>query len=104
MSLLSSLFGRRTPPPPPPTDALVLVSLEAGAGPLTLTLAVGERTYTAQATRRGVGPEYALHGIEEVVPEPEPEFETVIAEEAPDPRDIAVVRLPLTDADGSVVG
>ena len=104
MSFLSSLFGRRTPPPPPPTDALVLVSLEAGAGPLTLTLAVGERTYTAQATRRGVGPEYALHGIEEVVPEPEPEFETVIAEEAPDPRDIAVVRLPLTDADGSVVG
>ncbi len=106
MSFLSSLFGRRTAPPAP-SDALVLVSLEAGAGPLTLTLAVGERTYTAQATRRGAGPEYALHGIEEVVPEPEPEpepeFEAAIAE-APDPRDIAVVRLPLTDADGSVLG
>ena len=90
MSFLSSLFGRRTPPPVP-TDALVLVSLDGGAGPLTLTLAVGERTYTAQATRRGAGSEYALQGIEEVLTEPElepePEFEAVVAE-APDPRDI----------------
>src|SRR5215207_9701825 len=113
MSFLSSLFGRRDPgpppPPPPPTDTLVLTGegLDGATGAVAVTLAVGERTFTAEASRKAPGDgfpaEYALHGIEEVVPEPEPVFEAVVAEE-PDPRDIAVVRLPLTDADGSVVG
>jgi EAL and modified HD-GYP domain-containing signal transduction protein len=113
MSFLSSLFGRRDPapppPPPPPRDTLVLTGegLDGATGAVAVTLAVGERTFTAEASRKAPGDgfpaEYALHGIEEVVPEPEPVFEAVVAEE-PDPRDIAVVRLPLTDADGSVVG
>ena len=110
MSFLNSLFGRRTPPPAPPADTLVLTGAGLGgaAGPVSLTVAVGERTFTATAARKGVGhgfpAEYALHGFEEVVPEPEPQFETVLAGAPPDPRDIAVVRLPLTDADGSVAG
>jgi hypothetical protein len=108
MSFLSSLFGR-TPPPPPPSDTLVLTGagLDDAAGAVTVTVAVGERSFTAKATRRGVGDgfpaEYALHDFEELAAEPEPEFEAVLAEAA-DPRDIAVVRLPLTDADGSVLG
>lgn len=91
MSLLSSLFGRRTAPPPaPPADTLVLTDagLDGAAGPVSLTVAVGERTFTAKATRKGLGDgfpaEYALHGFEELVPEPEPQFETVLADAPPD--------------------
>lgn len=80
MSFLSSLFGRRTAPPPaPPADTLVLTGagLDGAAGPVSLTVAVGERTFTAKATRKGLGDgfpaEYALHGFEQLVPEPEPQ-------------------------------
>ncbi len=84
--------------------------LDGAAGAVTVTVVVGERSFTAKTTRKSLGDgfpaEYALHDFEELAaePEPEPEFEAVLAAEAPDPRDIAVVRLPLTDADGSVLG
>jgi EAL and modified HD-GYP domain-containing signal transduction protein len=181
MSLLSRILGRRTPPPPPPppaappppppppppTDTLALTGagLDGAdlAGPVELTLLIGDRTFTAAATRRGPATtfpaEFALSGFHEVVPEPAdevvaPEPEVVLAPApevvaaptpevvaapapeavpalepvaAPEPevvpapevvaaaepdfvadvqdsREIAVVRRPLTDADGSVVG
>ena len=71
---------------------------------------VGERSFTAKTTRKSLGDgfpaEYALHGFEELVrePSPSPSSRPCSPTEAPDPRDIAVVRLPLTDADGSVLG
>ena len=75
---------------------------------------VGERTFVARA-------EYGLQHVREVVPEPvaapEPEPEPapspvmampggwhVFPEPAPDPSEIAVVRRPIADGDGAVVG
>ena len=103
------------------------------AAPVEVTVTIGERTYTATATRRDPGStfpaEYGLSAFAEVVPEPEPEPEPapadeVVAEPEPAPADevvasdevvaadevvadaaeIAVVRRPLADADGAVVG
>ena len=111
MSLLSRLFGRRPdtppvvvappPPPPPPPRGDSLFLTGAGldgadlSGPATVTVTLGERTFTATATRRGTGvpAEFGLADISEVVPEP-----------VADDRDIAVVRRPITDAAGAVVG
>ncbi len=83
MSFLAKLFGRSAPPPPPPpppppSDTLVLTGagLDGATGPVEVTFAVGDRTFTATATRRGAGTafpaEFALSEIREVVPEPEP--------------------------------
>jgi c-di-GMP phosphodiesterase len=123
------------------------------AASVEITLTIGDRTFTATATRRAPGTtfpaEYGLAEFHEVVPEPEPEPEIVAADEAvevvaepepevvaadeavevvaepepvPDivaadepapepafvadvqPTEIAVVRRPLTDSEGSVVG
>src|SRR3954447_8689221 len=122
MSVLSRLFGRRPetppaaggpPPPPPRADSLCLSGDGfAGAdltGPATVTVTLGDRTFTATATRRGVAhpAEFALTEIHEVVaeepaevvaeiaPEPEPE---VVADESPGVGEIAVVRRPITNA------
>ena len=149
MSLLKLIFGRRPGPPPPPPaprgDSLTLT----GAGladadmslPAVVTVTFGDRTFTATATRRGIGhpTEFALSEIHEVVaPEPEPiappppppsppapvadeepPAEIVVLEEPPAPivvseeppaeivadeRDIAVVRRPITEGEGAVVG
>jgi EAL and modified HD-GYP domain-containing signal transduction protein len=109
--------------------------LDGAEGPIGLALTIGDRTFTATATRREPGTtfpaEFALSGFDEVVPEPEPEpevvpaapepAEVVVADEpepevvpaapGPDfvadvrePGEVAVVRRPLTDAEGSVVG
>src|SRR5690349_14295079 len=89
MSLLGRLFGRPAPPPPPPpppppapprTDLLTLTGagLDGAdtAGPATVTIAFGEKAFTATATRRGPGLDFALSDIQEVIaPEPEPEPE-----------------------------
>jgi EAL and modified HD-GYP domain-containing signal transduction protein len=114
--------------------------------PAVVTVTFGDRTFTANATRKGIGypTEYTLTDIHEVAaPEPvappplvtapppppppppapvvseEPPaevvapapVETVSAEEPPvevdavtDDREIAVVRRPITDAEGEVVG
>ncbi len=137
-------------PAPPRGDTLFLTG-EGFDGadlsaPATVTVTLGERTFTATATRRGTGDpaEFALTEIHEVIPEPtpveppppapetsvpppvaetveepvaetlpevEPEPETAEAEVEPEPetaeaedRDIAVVRRPITDANGNVVG
>jgi EAL and modified HD-GYP domain-containing signal transduction protein len=115
MSLLRLIFGHRPAPPPPPPppaappaprgDTLVLAGLDlAGAGEVTIT--VGERTFAARA-------EYGLQHVREVVPEPAPATVPVrampggwhvVPEPAPDPNEIAVVRRPIADADGAVVG
>src|SRR3954471_7681531 len=86
MSLLRMIFGRRPVPtpvipaaaPPPRGDALFLT----GAGlqgadlsePATVTVTLGDRTFTATATRRGVAhpAEFALSELHEVIPEPTP--------------------------------
>src|SRR3954452_20859729 len=88
MSLLRSLFGRRqaappppsAPPPPPPPRGDVLLLTGTGfdgadlSAPATITVALGDRTFTATATRSGVGypAEFALTEIHEVIPEPTP--------------------------------
>ncbi len=116
MSLLRQLFGRRQvpapPPPPPPApppprgDTLVLAGLDlTGADEVTITVA--GRTYAAPA-------EYGLQQVRAVEPEPQPQPKLAMAmpggwhvpvpEQAPDPTDIAVVRRPIADADGGVVG
>ena len=147
MSLLKLLFGRRrepTPPPPPPRgDSLTLT----GAGladadtslPAVVTVTFGDRTFTATATRRGIGSptEFALTDIHEVIapapepvappppPPPPPPAPVVVAEPSLRPRscprpslevvdaprssrrtsdEIAVVRRPITDGEGAVVG
>jgi EAL and modified HD-GYP domain-containing signal transduction protein len=116
MSVLSRLFGRRPetppavvappppPPPPPPRADSLFLSGDGfdGAdltGPATVTVTLGDRTFTATATRRGAAlpAEYALADIREIVPEPEPEPEVAAGE-------IAVVRRPVADAAGAVVG
>src|SRR5215216_4823219 len=145
MSLLSRILGRRTPapppppppavaspappppPPPPPSDTLVLTGegLDGATGPVEVTLTIGDRTFTASATRRGSGTtfpaEFAVSGFDEIVAVPEeivavPDEIVAVPDEvvaAPEPafvadvqdsHEIAVVRRPLTDADGSVVG
>jgi c-di-GMP phosphodiesterase len=80
------------------------------AAAIEVTVTIGERTFTATATRREPGStfpaEYDLAAFAEVVPEPPPEVvaaDEVVAEPA-DPTEIAVVRRPLPDADGAVVG
>jgi EAL and modified HD-GYP domain-containing signal transduction protein len=122
--------------------------LDGATGPVEVTVKVGDRTFTAQATRREPGTElpaeFRLHDFAEVVPEPEPEPEPtfvaavqdapppppappavqpvvvppageVVAEPEPAPiavtvadpveaHEIAVVRRPITDAEGAVVG
>jgi EAL and modified HD-GYP domain-containing signal transduction protein len=127
MSLLSRLFGRRpepTPPPPPPpprTDQLTLT----GAGldgadtsaPATVTISFGEKTFTATATCRGADLDFALSDIAEVVtstPPPAPVAPDIavapdevvapdkVVEDVPD--EVAVVRKPVTDGEGSVIG
>src|SRR5919108_4937839 len=99
MSLLKLIFGRRPAPPPPPP-----------APPREISVVIGERTYTAHA---GPGGQYIVHGFEpEPAPAPEPPSAPVIAmpgawfEQPPavDPSEIAVVRRPITDGDGEVVG
>jgi c-di-GMP phosphodiesterase len=111
------------PPPPPPAppapprgDSLFLTGEGFdGAdltGAATVTVTLGDRTFTATATRRGDGlpAEFALEDVREVVPEPEPEAEPepeVVAGPEPEPvadREIAVVRRPISDAAGAVVG
>src|SRR3954452_10388748 len=86
MSLLRLIFGRRpaplpvvpAPPPPPRGDVLFLTGTGLdGAdltGPATVTVTLGDRTFTATATRRGVAhpAEFALTEIHEVIPEPAP--------------------------------
>jgi c-di-GMP phosphodiesterase len=162
MSLLSRLFGRRpepTPPPPPSppprADLLTLTGagLEAAdtAGPAKVTIAFGERTFTATATRRGADLAFELSDIEEVVTSipppaasvaPPPADEVVAPDEpveleepvvapdepvvvpdepvaevpveealaaapAPPPEEhdeVAVIRKPVTDGDGAVIG
>jgi c-di-GMP phosphodiesterase len=103
------------------------------SGELEVTITVGGRTYAAATTRRGPAA-FALHGFREVVPEPPaplvaaylaaPPPVVAVDEESPaapppvvaageespavaaepDPGEIAVVRLPLTDPQGAVVG
>jgi c-di-GMP phosphodiesterase len=87
MSLLRLIFGRRpapapvvpAPAPPPPRgDVLFLTGTGLdGAdltGPATVTVALGDRTFTATATRRGAAhpAEFALTEIHELIPEPTP--------------------------------
>jgi EAL and modified HD-GYP domain-containing signal transduction protein len=100
--------------------------------PATVTVTFGDRTFTATATRRGTGypTEFGLSEIHEVIPEPEvvstpepevipePEPEVVVSAPEPEvvsapqpepvedvsPTDIAVVRRPITDGEGAVVG
>jgi EAL and modified HD-GYP domain-containing signal transduction protein len=102
MSLLSLIFGRRAAPPPPPPppppprgDSVVLTALDLAGG--EITIALGGRTFT----------------VREVVPEPEPTpviampgayFVEREAEPEIDPREIAVVRRPITDTAGAVTG
>jgi c-di-GMP phosphodiesterase len=123
------------------------------AAPVEITLTIGDRTFTATATRRAAGTtfpaEYGLADFNEIVPAPEPEpapaaevvaepepvpADEVVAEPEPapevvaepepapetvatdepapepafvadvQPTEIAVVRRPLTDAEGAVVG
>jgi EAL and modified HD-GYP domain-containing signal transduction protein len=154
MSLLRQIFGRRQAPPPPPPapppprgDLLFLTGTglsDADLGaPATVTVALGDRTFTATATRRGHAhpAEFALTEIHEVIPEPTPiappppppppppappEPSPAVADEpSPAPeisgppeaevveaepeaevgdREIAVVRKPIADAEGNVVG
>ncbi len=86
MSLLRLIFGRRpapapivaAPPAPPRGDTLVLTGTGFdGAdltGPAAVTVTLGDRTFTATATRRGQGhpAEFALTEIHELIPEPAP--------------------------------
>jgi len=119
MSLLSRILGRRIPPPPPvaapppppppPTDRLVLtgVGLDGAdpAAPVQVTLTMGDRTFTATATRRGPATtfpaEYGLAGFAEVLPEPEPAPEMVVADDpvevvvADDPVEVVVADEPV---------
>ena len=148
MSLLKLIFGRRpaSPPAPPPPrgDSLTLTGTGLAdadlSQPATVTVSFGDRTFTATATRRGIGypTEFALTDIHElvapepvapappppppapeVVAEPEPVSEpvsppapepAVVAEPEPaaevvaDEREIAVVRRPITDGEGAIVG
>jgi len=121
MSLLGRLFGRPAPPPPPPppppapprTDLLKLTGtgLDGAdtAGPATVTIAFGERTFTATATRRGPELDFALSDIQEVVasePEPEPEPEPIPAPAVAhyDADEVAVIRKPITDGESAVIG
>ena len=122
MSLLRLIFGNRPAPPPPPPppppappaprgDTLVLAGLDLAAGG-EVTITVGERTFSARA-------EYGLQHVREVFREPEPEvapapviampggwhvFSEPEPELAVEPNEIAVVRRPIADAGGAVVG
>jgi c-di-GMP phosphodiesterase len=111
-------------PPAPPSDTLVLTGAGLDgtdpAGPVEVTVTIAGRTFAAAATRRVQGTdfpaEYRLDDFREIVPEPEPEPEPeveVVAEPEPEPvviaeapgsHEIAVVRRPITDPEGSVVG
>jgi EAL and modified HD-GYP domain-containing signal transduction protein len=91
MSLLRLIFGRRPapapavvapPPAPPRADTLFLSGTGFdGAdltGPATVTVTLGDRTFTATATRRGLAQpaEFALTEIHELIPEPTPVIST----------------------------
>jgi EAL and modified HD-GYP domain-containing signal transduction protein len=139
MSLLRLIFGRRPAPAPiapaPPRGDVVFLTgagLEGAdlAGPATVTVTLGDRTFTATATRRGhTHPaEFALGEIHEVVapepveveapaaepeepvevevegPAPEEPVEVVAVEETPPVGEIAVVRRPITNGATEVVG
>jgi EAL and modified HD-GYP domain-containing signal transduction protein len=148
MSLLKLIFGRRPEPPPPPPpprgDSLALTGTGLAdadlSQPATVTVTFGDRTFTATATRRGIGypSEFALTDIHELVapepvappppppppPPPAPEPAVVAPEPVAEPvsvpepepvpppapevvadeREIAVVRRPITDGEGAVVG
>jgi hypothetical protein len=71
MSLLRLIFGRRPAPAPPRGDLLTLTGVGlAGAdtaAPATVTVTFAKKTFTATATRRGAGLEFALSDIHEVV-------------------------------------
>ena len=118
MSLLKLIFGRRaTPaaPPPPPApprgDTLLIAGVDAAAAG-DVTIIIGGRTLTGRAQARGDG-DFALHDLRERVeppalampgawfaePAPEAEREPEVA-----PDEIAVVRRPIVDADGGIVG
>jgi EAL and modified HD-GYP domain-containing signal transduction protein len=103
------------------------------SGDVEVTITAGGRTYAAATTRRGAA-EFALHDFREIVPEPPPapppppppppappapavavaepaspapavavaEAPPLVAE--PETDEIAVVRRPLTDPEGAVVG
>jgi EAL and modified HD-GYP domain-containing signal transduction protein len=124
MSLLRLIFGSRQPaplppppPPPPRTDLLTLTGAgldgaDTGAAG-TVTVTFGDRTFTATATRRGAALDFALSEIHEVVPEPEPEPEPVEEVVEPEPApvlthyaedEVAVIRKPVIDGDGTVIG
>jgi c-di-GMP phosphodiesterase len=119
MSLLRLIFGRRpapapvvpAPPAPPRGDVLFLTgnALDDAdlTGPATVTVTLGDRTFTATATRCATGypAEFALTEIHEVIPEPAPVVSTppppppppppsapeVVAEEpAEDPAEVVV--------------
>jgi EAL and modified HD-GYP domain-containing signal transduction protein len=128
MSLLRLIFGsRQAPPPPPPPRSDLLTLTGAGldgvdtAAPATVTIAFGDRTFTATATRRGADLDFALSAIHELVPEsvapppppppPPPAPEPVVVAEPPpvvtayDDRDeVAVIRRPVTDGESTVIG
>jgi EAL and modified HD-GYP domain-containing signal transduction protein len=83
MSLLRLIFGRSSAPAPavpaPPRGDTLFLSGTGfdGAdltGPATVTVTLGDRTFTATATRRGIAhpAEFALTEIHEVIPEPTP--------------------------------
>jgi HDOD domain len=91
MSLLRLIFGRRPAPTPPRGDLLTLTGAGlAGAdtaAPATVNVTFGEKTFTATATRRGPGLEFALSDIHEVVAPaastpPPPPVEEVAAPDA----------------------
>jgi c-di-GMP phosphodiesterase len=78
------------------------------SAPATVTVTFGDRTFTATAIRTGIGhpTELTLSEIHEVIaPEPEPEPEVVEPVSPPvDASEIAVVRRPITNGDGAVIG
>jgi EAL and modified HD-GYP domain-containing signal transduction protein len=120
MSILRRILGGSpAPPPPPPPPRGDLLTLAGGgvtaelAGEIEVTITVGGRTFVAATTRRGPA-EFALHDIRELVPEPPSPLVTAYpaappapvvepVEPAPDPHEIAVVRRPLTNAEGEVI-
>jgi EAL and modified HD-GYP domain-containing signal transduction protein len=132
MSILRRILGRPTPPPPPPAapprgDLLTLAGPGLAtadlSGGIEVTITAAGRSYVAATTRRGTT-EFALHDFREIVPEPPapivitaypqpPVVAAAAADESPapavavaerDPAEIAVVRLPLADSEGEVVG
>ncbi|HEX5622052.1 MAG TPA: HDOD domain-containing protein [Solirubrobacteraceae bacterium] len=122
------------PPPPPRGDSLTLTGTGLAhadlSQPATVTVRFGDRTFTATATRNGTGypTEFTLTEIHELIapepvaaiappppppPPPPAEPEVAAVEESPaepepeviaDEREIAVVRRPITDGEGAVVG